>query len=159
MKKTAAAGVILAVLIIIAFILTQLSFLTVYAGEEIIYFNPILNEDKEVVYQYTHSVERGPVREYFELTREGFILYRTTFTSQGAGLPLDRGSFERENGLFVRSGLQEEVEVLQFRLSDQYREQFIEIGEKRLKMSEWGEAGRMIRMGMLDVREFLKFFP
>ncbi|SDL79919.1 DUF1850 domain-containing protein [Halarsenatibacter silvermanii] len=158
MKKTAAAGALLAVLIIIVLILSRLSFLTVCAGEEIIYLTPVLDENKEVVYQYTHSVERGPVREYFELTRGGFILYKTTFTSQGAGLPLDRGDFERENGLFVRSGLQEEVEVLQFRLSDQYREQFIEIDDESLQMSEWGEPGQKIKMGMFDVRELLTFF-
>ena len=156
MKKTIAAGLILTAVIAVAIII-RFPFFTVRIGDEIVYLSPLFG-GRQVVYQYTHSVEKGPVREYFRASREGFFLHKTSFTSQGAGLPLNRGEFERENSLFVRTGIDDNYEMLQFRLSSQFKEQIIEVSNDELKMAKWGDPGEQIIVEVKTVAELFKFF-
>lgn len=155
MSRKVIAGVIIAVFIIGLLIISQISFLTVRTDDETVYYTPILRENREVIYQYTHSVEQGPVREYFRISRDGFTLYRTSFTSQGAGLPLDRGVFEKEDDVFVRSGLDDRYSSLSFRLSHRFEEQFIELGDKEFKMSDWGDPGDVLRFEINSLTDLL----
>ena len=156
MKKTIAAGLILAAVIAVG-LTVRLPFFTVRTGDEVVYFSPLIGR-KQVVYHYIHSVEKGPVREYFQAFREGFLLHKTSFTSQGAGLPLDRGEFEMKDGLFIRKDLNDRYERLQFRLSGQFEEQLIEISGQEMKMAEWGDPGEPIIMEVKSAAELIKFF-
>lgn len=53
-----------------------------------------------VVLAYTHSVEKTPVRDVYEVRESGLVLTRTEFQSYGAGLP-STADVTLENGTFV----------------------------------------------------------
>lgn len=142
-------------LALLLIILSRLSLLTIHSGGEMLQISPFMS-DIEMVYQYTHSVERGPVREYFQVSQSGFTLYKTSFTSQGAGLPLDRGSFEKKDGLFIRTDLQDEFTTLQFRLSRKFEEQYLKIAGQRYKMDSWAKAGEQVNIDIMSIPEIIK---
>ncbi len=157
MKKIIIAGFII-LLAAALFLANQLYLITAYNEGELVSLKPILGENEELVYQYTHSVEKGPVREYFKITSGSLIFYKTTFTSQGAGLPLDRGNFTKENGVFVRKGMEDEFAYINFRLSQVYEQQIIEIADTEIKMSDWGEPGQRIRLEVKSLPSILNIF-
>ena len=50
--------------------------------------NKIFNiEKKEFIISYTHSVNRGRVRDYYIIKNKYIILSKTRFMSYGAGIP------------------------------------------------------------------------
>jgi hypothetical protein len=76
-----------------------------------------LAQDEELVYCYTHSVERSEVREYFRIVKGGLVLTRTAMKSFGAGLPSEQGNgFDFQDGWYVLE-LWRPVTNLVFRVS------------------------------------------
>ncbi len=65
----------------------------------ILWAQPIRGETVPFVLEYTHSVERTPVREAYEVDTRGLRLVRMEFVSQGAGLP--SSGYTREGDRFV----------------------------------------------------------
>lgn len=53
-----------------------------------------------VVLEYTHSVEKTPVRDVYAVTEDGIVMTRMEFQSYGAGLP-STADVEIENGTFI----------------------------------------------------------
>lgn len=54
-----------------------------------------------VVLEYTHSVEKTPVRDVYTVSEEGLAMVRMEFQSYGAGLPSTADVETTENGTFV----------------------------------------------------------
>jgi len=54
-------------------------------GEKV-YIDSISNAEEFVV-SFRHSVNRTPVNEFIRIQGSGFIVYKTTFYSYGAGMP------------------------------------------------------------------------
>lgn len=67
-----------------------------------IYATIPLDKGEELVYCYTHSVERSEVREYFAILRDTLVLTRTAMKSFGAGLPTEEADgFYFQDGWYV----------------------------------------------------------
>ncbi|MGE5677662.1 MAG: DUF1850 domain-containing protein [Pseudomonadota bacterium] len=52
----------------------------------IVYMDSIENA-REFVVTFRHSVNKTPVNEFIRIKGEGFVVYKTTFYSYGAGMP------------------------------------------------------------------------
>ncbi len=135
-------------IIIIAFF--QLPVLFINSENGLIMLRPVIPGFNELVYSYTHSVEKGEVNEYFQVTREGFVLDKTTFTSQGAGLPLDRGEFAEQNGLFVRTGQEVFFPEINIRLA-RTQGQTVMIWGSQKNMQKWGEPGTRVEFSIMPL--------
>jgi hypothetical protein len=76
------------------------------------------------VLSYVHSVERSPVRDYFQIDGDGRLtLYRTEFQSSNAGLPSRLAPGEtlvRRNGNFRISGRRLVLDEVSFWVGEAY---------------------------------------
>lgn len=52
----------------------------------IVYMDSIKNA-REFVVSFRHSVNKTPVNEFIKIKGKGFVVYKTTFYSYGAGMP------------------------------------------------------------------------
>ncbi|WP_052465407.1 DUF1850 domain-containing protein [Thermotoga profunda] len=59
-------------------------------------------EDGKFILTFVHSVEKTPVYEFYEILGDDTLyLYKTRYSSMGAGLPFQaEGRFETKNGFF-----------------------------------------------------------
>lgn len=78
----------------------------------IVYIDEIDNA-KEFVVSFKHSVNRTPVNEFIKIQGNKFLVYKTTFYSYGAGMPeYDPGSGQKltiENGLVQIENINREL--------------------------------------------------
>lgn len=72
----------------------------VVASEEETLLTVSVEPGDSVALEYTHSVEKTPVRDVYEIREDGLVLTRTEFQSYGAGLPAT-ADVRLENGTFV----------------------------------------------------------
>lgn len=54
--------------------------------DQVVFFGSI-HDYKDFYISFTHSVNRTPVNEYYKIENHGFVVYKTTFYSFGAGMP------------------------------------------------------------------------
>ena len=76
------------VLTVIILNIPMLSKFTISDGKtkQIVYIDDIDNA-KEFVISFKHSVNRTPVNEFIKIQGHKFLVYKTTFYSYGAGMP------------------------------------------------------------------------
>ena len=69
--------------------------------------------------QYTHSVNKSPVTDFFSITGSGeLLLFKTAFSSYGAGIPYENNhSFSSESGLFILDNLDIKMDKIPVRIS------------------------------------------
>ena len=141
------------IVLLFAFILNSQVFLLVIDGEEERVLKPILREG-ELKYNYIHSVEQIPVEEYFTTTTTGFELIKTVYSSYGAGLPLSRGDFSREEGNFVLSNQQEEFSQLTYRVSS-FPDQYLKINGVKYYLDELSPLGKRVTIEVKSLARFI----
>lgn len=90
---------------------TQVLVIADAASGEPLYTVPV-DDGTAITLAYTHSVERSPVSERYEVRRGHLVMTRMTFESYGWGLPAD-ADVELVNGTFVaeRNGSYAELTV------------------------------------------------
>lgn len=119
MKRT---GILLLLFLLLLFFFTRPTLVFEDREGEILLLLPFL-WDKEFYTIYVHSVEKTPVREYFQIQGRTILLKKTAFSSYGAGLPLDWNGFQREKDFFVIQDIDTSFSSIYYRVSgtpDQY---------------------------------------
>lgn len=104
--------------------------------------------DKNLTYEYLHSVLRTPVQENFTLAPgNDFLLTSTTFKSLGVGTPFleGEGKLENRNGLFVLKGQDRHFKQLNFGMIP-FTYQAILCQGKRYYFKDYFKAGSLIKL-------------
>ena len=72
----------------------------------------------EFVLEYTHSVHKTPVKDYYAVTDNGqMLLIKTAFSTFGAGMPYEsQYEFSIEDGFFVINSINRPVESFLMRI-------------------------------------------
>lgn len=108
---------------------------------EIVYIDDIDNA-KEFVVSFRHSVNRTPVNEFIKVRENKFIVYKTTFYSYGAGMPEYDGSNKQKvtinNGLVQIENIDRELESFTY-LVGTYADHKLSYKDKSMKLSEFIE--------------------
>lgn len=104
--------------------------------------------DKNLTYEYLHSVLKTPVQENFTLAPgNDFLLTSTTFKSLGVGTPFleGEGELENRNGLFVLKGQDRHFKQLNFGMIP-FTNQAILYRGKRFYFKDYFKAGSLIKL-------------
>ncbi|MDF2839290.1 MAG: hypothetical protein K0Q99_61 [Clostridia bacterium] len=108
---------------------------------EIVYVDDI-EEAKEFVISFKHSVNRTLVNEFIKIQGNKFLVYKTTFYSYGAGMPeYDPGSGQKltiVDGLVQIENIDRELEDFTY-LVGTYADHALSYGDKSMKLSQYIE--------------------
>ena len=108
---------------------------------EIVYIDDIENV-KEFVVSFKHSVKRTPVNEFIKVQGNKFVVYKTTFYSYGAGMPeYDRSNKQKvtiNNGLIQIENIDRELENFTY-LVGTYADHTLSYKDKSMKLSAYIE--------------------
>jgi hypothetical protein len=121
----------------------MLSKFTISNGKtkDIVYIDDIDNA-KEFVVSFKHSVNRTPVNEFIKIQGNKFIVYKTTFYSYGAGMPeYDAKSGQKltmVDGLVQIENINLELENFTY-LVGTYAEHTLSYKDKVMKLSDYIE--------------------
>lgn len=138
MKKYALAAGILAIMLLFLNMPLWVKFV-ISNGEtgEIVYIDEVSNV-KEFVVSFRHSVNRTPVNEFVRVKENGFVVYKTTFYSYGAGMPeYDAQSNQKltiNNGLVQIENIDRELKSFTY-LVGTYADHTLSYGDKIIKLS------------------------
>lgn len=100
--------------------------------------NKIFNiEKKEFIISYTHSVNRGRVRDYYIIKSKYIILSKTRFMSYGAGIPEPekRQKFRETEDYIEISDINRKIDNL-YLFVGTIANHKIEIDEKKIELKE-----------------------
>ena len=100
--------------------------------------NKIFNiEKKEFIISYTHSVNRGRVRDYYIIKSKYIILSKTRFISYGAGIPEPekRQKFRETEDYIEISDINRKIDNL-YLFVGTIANHKIEIDEKKIELKE-----------------------
>ena len=100
--------------------------------------NKIFNiEKKEFIISYTHSVNRGRVRDYYIIKSKYIILSKTRFMSYGAGIPEPekRQKFTETEDYIEISDINRKIDNL-YLFVGTIANHKIEIDEKKIELKE-----------------------
>jgi hypothetical protein len=77
------------------------------ANTEQVIWSATVNTGDQFILEYTHSVHKTPVKDYFEISDDNqLVLYKTAFSTYGAGMPFESEfNFMTEDGFFVIDSL------------------------------------------------------
>jgi len=112
----------------------------------------ILVPEKKFTLSFIHSVEKTPVYEVFEITKDNkLILVETTFSSLGVGLPYteDNGEFKNEHGQFKLTGLNREFTSIEMRVSP-IPKHSITVGEKTYSLLSFVASDDLVKITAAD---------
>lgn len=99
---------------------------------------------EEIIFKYTHSVEKTPVFEKYVLAWTGkLVMTETHFKSYGAGLPLETRNFSTDGGYFILKEMGIELTRIRIRVS-RTPGQSITIRNKKLFLNNLAEPGQVI---------------
>jgi hypothetical protein len=105
---------------------------------EIVYIDKV-NNAAEFVVTFRHSVNRTPVNEFIRIDGNGFIVYKTTFYSYGAGMPdPEPGSKQKlttDNGLVQIENIDRKLDSFTYMVGT-YAEHTLSYKDKSIKLSE-----------------------
>lgn len=105
---------------------------------EIAYIDDIDNV-KEFVVSFRHSVNRTPVNEFIKVQGNKFIVYKTTFYSYGAGMPeYDAQSKQKvtiNDGLVQIENIDRELESFTYMVGT-YADHTLSYKDKSIRLSE-----------------------
>ncbi len=130
-------GVIIGLVLFIS--IPMLTEFTISNGKtgKIVYMDSIGNARAFDV-SFRHSVNRTPVNEYIRIQGNGFVVYKTTFYSYGAGMPeYDPASSQIltiTDGLVQIDNLDRELKDFTYRVGT-YADHELSYGDIRIKLS------------------------
>ena len=122
--------------------------------------NKIFNiEKKEFIISYTHSVNRGRVRDYYIIKSKYIILSKTRFMSYGAGIPEPekRQKFRETEDYIEISDINRKIYILYFFVGTIANHK-IEIDEKKIELKEIFKPQENIKIEykILSIFEYIK---
>lgn len=122
--------------------------------------NKIFNiEKKEFIISYTHSVNRGRVRDYYIIKSKYIILSKTRFMSYGAGIPeLEKRQKFRETEDYIEiSDINRKIDNL-YLFVGTIANHKIEIDEKKIELKEIFKPQENIKIEykILSIFEYIK---
>lgn len=122
--------------------------------------NKIFNiEKKEFVISYTHSVNRGRVRDYYIIKSKYIILSKTRFMSYGAGIPEPekRQKFRETEDYIEISDINRKIDNL-YLFVGTIANHKIEIDEKKIELKEIFKPQENIKIEykILSIFEYIK---
>ena len=95
---------------------------------------------------YTHSVEKTPVIEVFQIQENGtFLLTSTKYKSYGVGLPSlpQEGRLTVADGWLTLDGLRREYREIRLRVGPEARLS-LEVGSEKIPLYEWYPPGTLV---------------
>lgn len=119
----------------------MLSRFTISNGKtgEIVYIDD-LDNIKEFVVSFRHSVNRTPVNEFIKVQENKFIVYKTTFYSYGAGMPENDAQSKQKvtinNGLVQIENIDRKLDSFTY-LVGTYADHTLSYKNKSMKLSEF----------------------
>lgn len=122
--------------------------------------NKIFNiEKKEFIISYTHSVNRGRVRDYYIIKSKYIILSKTRFMSYGAGIPEPekRQKFRETEDYIEISDINRKIDNL-YLFVGTIANHKIEIDEKKIELKEIFKPQENIKIEykILSLFEYIK---
>lgn len=122
--------------------------------------NKIFNiEKKEFIISYTHSVNRGRVRDYYIIKSKYIILSKTRFMSYGAGIPEpeNRQKFRETEDYIEISDINRKIDNL-YLFVGTIANHKIEIDEKKIELKEIFKPQENIKIEykILSIFEYIK---
>ena len=122
--------------------------------------NKIFNiEKKEFIISYTHSVNRGRVRDYYIIKSKYIILSKTRFMSYGAGIPEPekRQKFRETEDYIEISDINRKIDNL-YLFVGTIANHIIEIDEKKIELKEIFKPQENIKIEykILSIFEYIK---
>ncbi len=122
--------------------------------------NKIFNiEKKEFIISYTHSVNRGRVRDYYIIKSKYIILSKTRFMSYGAGIPEPekRQKFIETEDYIEISDINRKIDNL-YLFVGTIANHKIEIDEKKIELKEIFKPQENIKIEykILSIFEYIK---
>ena len=122
--------------------------------------NKIFNiEKKEFIISYTHSVNRGRVRDYYIVKNKYIILSKTRFMSYGAGIPEPekRQKFIETEDYIEISDINRKIDNL-YLFVGTIANHKIEIDEKKIELKEIFKPQENIKIEykILSIFEYIK---
>ena len=122
--------------------------------------NKIFNiEKKEFIISYTHSVNRGRVRDYYIIKSKYIILSKTRFMSYGAGIPEPekRQKFRETEDYIEISYINRKIDNL-YLFVGTIANHKIEIDEKKIELKEIFKPQENIKIEykILSIFEYIK---
>ena len=122
--------------------------------------NKIFNiEKKEFIISYTHSVNRGRVRDYYIIKSKYIILSKTRFMSYGAGIPEPekRQKFTETEDYIEISDINRKIDNL-YLFVGTISNHKIEIDEKKIELKEIFKPQENIKIEykILSIFEYIK---
>lgn len=104
--------------------------------------------DKTFYLEFTHSVLKTPVQEYFILAPDNtLLLTSTTYKSLGVGLPFlpEEGELENKDGLFVLKGLNRKFETINQAFNPITKQNLVYKGKHYL-YQDYFKSGALVRV-------------
>lgn len=122
--------------------------------------NKIFNiKKKEFIISYTHSVNRGRVRDYYIIKSKYIILSKTRFMSYGAGIPEPekRQKFTETEDYIEISDINRKIDNL-YLFVGTIANHKIEIDEKKIELKEIFKPQESIKIEykILSIFEYIK---
>lgn len=122
--------------------------------------NKIFNiKNKEFIISYTHSVNRGRVRDYYIIKSKYIILSKTRFMSYGAGIPEPekRQKFTETEDYIEISDINRKIDNL-YLFVGTIANHKIEIDEKKIELKEIFKPQENIKIEykILSIFEYIK---
>ncbi len=122
--------------------------------------NKIFNiKKKEFIISYTHSVNRGRVRDYYIIKSKYIILSKTRFMSYGAGIPEPekRQKFRETEDYIEISDINRKIDNL-YLFVGTIANHKIEIDEKKIELKEIFKPQENIKIEykILSIFEYIK---
>lgn len=122
--------------------------------------NKIFNiEKKEFIISYTHSVNRGRVRDYYIIKSKYIILSKTRFMSYGAGIPEPekKQKFRETEDYIEISDINRKIDNL-YLFVGTIANHKIEIDEKKIELKEIFKPQENIKIEykILSIFEYIK---
>ncbi|TXJ25611.1 DUF1850 domain-containing protein [Brachyspira aalborgi] len=122
--------------------------------------NKIFNiKKKEFIISYTHSVNRGRVRDYYIIKSKYIILSKTRFMSYGAGIPEPekRQKFRETEDYIEISDINRKIDNL-YLFVGTIANHKIEIDEKKIELKEIFKSQENIKIEykILSIFEYIK---
>lgn len=116
-------------------------------------------EKKEFIISYTHSVNRGRVRDYYIIKSKYIILSKTRFMSYGAGIPEPekRQKFTETEDYIEISNINRKIDNL-YLFVGTIANHKIEIDEKKIELKEIFKPQENIKIEykILSIFEYIK---
>ncbi|WP_207636408.1 DUF1850 domain-containing protein [Alkaliphilus metalliredigens] len=116
--------------------------------------------NSEAYIDYTHSVEKTPVRDVIEIKSNLiFLLKRTEYSSFGAGLPTDNlGDFKVVNGIFINSGINQELSSISLRVGRIANHSLGLEDGRQLYLKDYVDGGTLVIIRPVSVTRLQAFF-